>query len=254
MRASGSTSAFGRSPWPQARARAQFHPEPRLDVKRSAQRPDAYKPFSEKGTKPAGAAQTEISFGPFRLLPTQFLLLESGKPVALGSRALEILIVLLEQPGELVSKQELTARVGPMSLSRLPISPSICPDCVERCATDETAIGSLSIFLDEATASSPQSTSPAGWKQTDAPRFARDPSRCSLGIGRSWPCGGALSFKSSDEKFEREWRNRGSPIVCLRASGISSTRAACRDWTRPHSQGKVMGYPGHGLNWRRTWT
>jgi DNA-binding winged helix-turn-helix (wHTH) protein len=113
MRASGSTSAFGRSPWPQARARAQFHPEPRLDVKRSAQRPDAYKPFSEKGTKPAGAAQTEISFGPFRLLPTQFLLLESGKPVALGSRALEILIVLLEQPGELVSKQELTARVWP---------------------------------------------------------------------------------------------------------------------------------------------
>ena len=31
----------------------------------------------------------------------------------LGSRALEILIVLLERPGELVSKQELMARVWP---------------------------------------------------------------------------------------------------------------------------------------------
>jgi DNA-binding winged helix-turn-helix (wHTH) protein len=56
---------------------------------------------------------TEVSFGPFRLLPTQFLLLEGDKPVSLGSRALEILKVLLERPGELVSKQELMARVWP---------------------------------------------------------------------------------------------------------------------------------------------
>src|SRR5262249_43516128 len=66
----------------------QFHSEPR---------PDA----------------TEVSFGPFRWLPTQFLLLERDKPVSLGSRALEILTVLLERPGELVSKQELMARVWP---------------------------------------------------------------------------------------------------------------------------------------------
>ena len=55
----------------------------------------------------------EVSFGPFRLLPTQFLLLEGDKPVPLGSRALEILIVLLERPGELISKQELMDRVWP---------------------------------------------------------------------------------------------------------------------------------------------
>jgi len=54
-----------------------------------------------------------VSFGPFRLLPTRFLLLEEDKPVSLGSRALEILTVLLERPGELVSKQELMARVWP---------------------------------------------------------------------------------------------------------------------------------------------
>jgi DNA-binding winged helix-turn-helix (wHTH) protein len=113
MRASGSTSAFGRLPWPQVRARAQFHPEPRHDVKRSAQRSDACKPFSEERTELAGAALIEISFGPLRLLPTQVLLLESDKPVHLGSRALLILIVLLEHLGELISKQELMTRVWP---------------------------------------------------------------------------------------------------------------------------------------------
>jgi len=40
-------------------------------------------------------------------------LLEGDKPVSLGSRALEILIVLLQRPGELVSKQELMGRVWP---------------------------------------------------------------------------------------------------------------------------------------------
>ena len=43
----------------------------------------------------------------------QLLLLEGDKPVPLGSRALDILIALLERRGELVSKQDLTARVWP---------------------------------------------------------------------------------------------------------------------------------------------
>jgi len=61
----------------------------------------------------AGAAPAKVSFGPFCLLPTQFLLREGDKPVALGSRALQILIALLERRGELVSKQDLMARVWP---------------------------------------------------------------------------------------------------------------------------------------------
>ena len=66
-------------------------------------------PLFEKRT----ATPTEVSFGPFRLLRTQYLLLEGDKPVPLGSRALEILIALLERHGELVSKQDLMARVWP---------------------------------------------------------------------------------------------------------------------------------------------
>jgi DNA-binding winged helix-turn-helix (wHTH) protein len=113
MRASGSTTAFERLPWPRTPALAQFHPEPRREVRRAFQTQDTEKPFVEKRTEPASAGPTEFSFGPFRLFPTQFLLLEGEKPVPLGSRALEILTVLLERPGELVSKQELMARVWP---------------------------------------------------------------------------------------------------------------------------------------------
>ena len=67
----------------------------------------------EKRANPAEQALSEIAFGPFRLFPTQFLLLEGDKPVPLGSRALEILVALLERPGELVTKQDLMDRVWP---------------------------------------------------------------------------------------------------------------------------------------------
>ena len=54
-----------------------------------------------------------IAFGPFRLFPAQQLLLEDERPLRLGSRALEILTFLTARPGELVSKEDLIARVWP---------------------------------------------------------------------------------------------------------------------------------------------
>lgn len=57
------------------------------------------------------APERAISFGPFRLVPAQRLLLEDDNPVRLGSRALDILTVLVERSGELVGKDELMARV-----------------------------------------------------------------------------------------------------------------------------------------------
>src|SRR5712692_9655842 len=54
-----------------------------------------------------------ISFGPFRLLVAQRLLLEADNPVRLGSRAFDILAALVERPGEVVSKKELIARAWP---------------------------------------------------------------------------------------------------------------------------------------------
>jgi DNA-binding winged helix-turn-helix (wHTH) protein len=52
-----------------------------------------------------------ISFGPFTLYPTARLIEKSGARLTLGSRALDILIVLTERVGEVVSHKELTQRV-----------------------------------------------------------------------------------------------------------------------------------------------
>jgi predicted ATPase/DNA-binding winged helix-turn-helix (wHTH) protein len=59
------------------------------------------------------SADDTFAFGPFRLSPARQLLLEGEKALRLGSRALEILKVLVEHAGTLVSKEELVARVWP---------------------------------------------------------------------------------------------------------------------------------------------
>jgi len=96
-----------------APALARFHPEPGADARRGVQRSDTDQQLIGKRTNPAVPAPREFVFGSFRLFPTQFLLLEGDKPVRIGSRALEILMALLERPGELISKQELMGRVWP---------------------------------------------------------------------------------------------------------------------------------------------
>jgi len=63
--------------------------------------------------QPASSSERAFAFGSLRLLPTQRLLLDGNKPVRLGSRAFEILTVLVENAGRVVSKEELIARVWP---------------------------------------------------------------------------------------------------------------------------------------------
>jgi hypothetical protein len=50
------------------------HPEPGFDVNHAAQSSDTDKAFF--------VPRTKVSFGPFRLLPTQFLLLEGDEPMS----------------------------------------------------------------------------------------------------------------------------------------------------------------------------
>ncbi|MGA2128441.1 MAG: winged helix-turn-helix domain-containing protein [Xanthobacteraceae bacterium] len=71
-----------------------------------------YAPVGNSGCAMDGHA---ISFGPFRLLAAQRLLLEGDKPVRLGSRALDILTALVERAGEVVGKEELIARAWPQT-------------------------------------------------------------------------------------------------------------------------------------------
>ena len=54
-----------------------------------------------------------FSFGDFRLLPEERTLLESGKPVRISSRALDLLTILVDHPGELLSKKQLIAHAWP---------------------------------------------------------------------------------------------------------------------------------------------
>src|SRR5882672_12217629 len=54
-----------------------------------------------------------ICFGPFRLSTSERVLEKDGVRVRLGSRALDILIALVERPGEVVTKKDLFARVWP---------------------------------------------------------------------------------------------------------------------------------------------
>jgi predicted ATPase/DNA-binding winged helix-turn-helix (wHTH) protein len=54
-----------------------------------------------------------ITFGPFRLIPSQRLLLEGATPLQVGNRALTILQILVERAGTVVDKRELARLVWP---------------------------------------------------------------------------------------------------------------------------------------------
>ena len=52
-------------------------------------------------------------FGSFRLIPAQRIVLDDEKPLRLGSRALDILVALIERAGETLPKEQLIARAWP---------------------------------------------------------------------------------------------------------------------------------------------
>jgi len=52
-----------------------------------------------------------LAFGPFRLYPARRLIERDGARLQIGSRALDILMVLVERAGDIVSKAELISRV-----------------------------------------------------------------------------------------------------------------------------------------------
>jgi predicted ATPase/DNA-binding winged helix-turn-helix (wHTH) protein len=57
-----------------------------------------------------------LTFGPFELVRSRKLLLQNGRPVRLGSRAIDLLMVLVERAGEVVGKNELIAHVWPNTI------------------------------------------------------------------------------------------------------------------------------------------
>jgi DNA-binding winged helix-turn-helix (wHTH) protein len=59
------------------------------------------------------AAEATFAFGRFRVLLRRRQLFADDVPIELGTRALDLLVVLLEADGSLVSKDELFSRVWP---------------------------------------------------------------------------------------------------------------------------------------------
>jgi TolB-like protein/DNA-binding winged helix-turn-helix (wHTH) protein/lipopolysaccharide biosynthesis regulator YciM len=52
-------------------------------------------------------------FGPFRLIPKERLLLRDGQPIPLTAKCFDLLLVLVENSGHLVEKEELMQRIWP---------------------------------------------------------------------------------------------------------------------------------------------
>jgi len=68
--------------------------------------------MTDKGNRQSEAV---VSFGPFRLSIARRVLQRAETRLHLGARALDILIILVESPGKVVSKSELLERVWPDS-------------------------------------------------------------------------------------------------------------------------------------------
>jgi DNA-binding winged helix-turn-helix (wHTH) protein len=58
-------------------------------------------------------AASVLHFGPYAFHLRQRLVLEGDRPLRMGGRALDILQVLVEHAGRVVSKEQLIARVWP---------------------------------------------------------------------------------------------------------------------------------------------
>ena len=55
-------------------------------------------------------------FGSFQLIAARRLLLDDGRPMQLGSRALDILAILVERAGETVSNSQIMSRAWPTTM------------------------------------------------------------------------------------------------------------------------------------------
>src|ERR1700736_2116371 len=70
-------------------------------------------PLNSADRPSKAAAEETLEFGRFRVLLRQRQLLADGVPIELGTRAFDLLLVLLEADGSLVTKEELLSRVWP---------------------------------------------------------------------------------------------------------------------------------------------
>src|SRR6266480_380845 len=90
---------------------------------RFAREPDSTSTMTEP------TCSSSYRFGIFELQPNERRLLAGGEAVVLGPRAFDLLIALVERPGQLVTKEELLDCVCPSSSSKRTICRFRSPRC-----------------------------------------------------------------------------------------------------------------------------
>src|SRR5277367_4452757 len=85
------------------------------------------------------SGEVEWQFGDFRLLPRAGVLLQGDRVVRIGSRAFELLKILVERVGEVVSREELMTRVWP-SMTVVEDNLKVQLSALRRLLGDETGV------------------------------------------------------------------------------------------------------------------
>ena len=162
-----------------------------------------------------------IRVGTFDLFPSERLLCVGGKPVELGSRAFDVLLVLVEHHGRLVTKATLLERVWP----RLVVDENNIPTQIAslRRALGVGAIRTVQGYgyrLDLEVSSPAAKGEPAvATPPTPPPRAA--PQR------RAWPNRfGPLVGRDDDVRNVREALRRSSLVTIVGIAGVGKTRLA----------------------------
>ncbi|HXA92608.1 MAG TPA: winged helix-turn-helix domain-containing protein, partial [Steroidobacteraceae bacterium] len=162
-----------------------------------------------------------LRVGAFELYPSERTLCASGKPVELGARAFDLLLVLVEQHGRLVTKSTLIERVWP----RLVVDENNLPAQIAslRRILGPGAIRTvpgygyrleLQVAADEATADAARPPERVDPPQLSVPR-------------RSWPQRlGPLIGRDEDLRRVCEALERSNLVTLVGMAGIGKTRLA----------------------------
>jgi predicted ATPase/DNA-binding winged helix-turn-helix (wHTH) protein len=161
-----------------------------------------------------------IRVGGFELYPSERLLKIAGKPVELGSRAFDVLLVLVEYHGRLVTKATLLERVWP----RLVVDENNIPTQIAslRRALGVGAIRTVQGFgyrLDLDVSGESKVPQPLALPPARLPRFTIQ--------RRAWPNRfGALVGRHDDLRNVQDALGRSSLVTIVGIAGVGKTRLA----------------------------
>lgn len=179
-----------------------------------------------------------IRVGGFELYPAERRLCAAGKPVEIGARAFDLLLVLVESPGRLVTKATLIGRVWP----RVVVDENNLPAQIAslRRVLGAGAIRTVPRFgyrLDL------EVSKPASVDDAIPPAPASEPPRLNV-PRRAWPNRlGPLVGREADVDAVRHALGRSSLVTIVGTAGVGKTRLAQEILARESEQ------PGAAVAW-----